>query len=167
VKIVGNVARLDPQKNPIRFLEVAKSVLRERNDVVFVWIGANVVDDVYGEKVRRWLKENPQVKEKVHFLPFRKDAVKLMADFDVLLLTSDAEGMPLVVLEALNQGVPVVSTDVGCVREMIGDELVAKGQDDLSLILLNALRFEKNTRSAFKKDYQIFVSAYKALYTRV
>jgi glycosyltransferase involved in cell wall biosynthesis len=55
--------------------------------------------------VRRWLKENPQVKEKVHFLPFRKDAVKLMADFDVLLLTSDAEGMPLVVLEALNQGV--------------------------------------------------------------
>jgi hypothetical protein len=47
---------------------------------------------------------------------------------------------------------------------MIGDELVAKGQDDL---LLNALRFEKNTRSAFKKDYQIFVSAYKALYTRV
>jgi len=57
VKIVGNVARLDPQKNPIRFLEVAKSVLRERNDVVFVWIGANVVDDVYGEKVRRWLKK--------------------------------------------------------------------------------------------------------------
>ena len=111
--------------------------------------------------------KSPQVKEKVHFLPFRKDAVKLMADFDVLLLTSDAEGMPLVVLEALNQGVPVVSTDVGCVREMIDDELVAKGQDDLSLILLNALRFEKNTRSAFKKDYQIFVSAYKALYTRV
>jgi glycosyltransferase involved in cell wall biosynthesis len=167
VKIIGNVARLDPPKNPIRFLEVAKSVLRERNDVVFVWIGGSVVDDVYGEKVRRWLKENPQVKEKVHFLPFRKDAVKLMADFDVLLLTSDAEGMPLVVLEALNQGVPVVSTDVGCVGEIIGNELVAKGQDDLSLILLNALRFEKNTRSAFKKDYQIFVSAYKALYTRV
>lgn len=76
--------------------------------------------------------------------------MKSMADFDVLLLTSDAEGMPLV-LEALNQGVPVVSTDVGCVREMIGDELVAKGQDDLLLILLNALRFEKNTRSAFER----------------
>lgn len=33
-KIVGNVARLDPQKNPLRFLEVAELVLKERDDVV-------------------------------------------------------------------------------------------------------------------------------------
>ncbi len=167
VKIVGNVARLDRQKNPIRFLEIAKLVLSKRDDVVFVWIGGSVVDDYYGQEVQKWLEDNSHLKEKVYFLPFRKDAVQLMADFDILLLTSDSEGMPLVVLEAQSLGVPVVSTDVGCVGEMIDDQQVAKGQDDLSLILLNALRFEKNTRSALKKDYQIFVSAYKALYTRV
>ena len=169
VKIVGNVARLDRQKNPIRFLEIAKLVLSERDDVVFVWIGGSVVDDYYGKEVQKWLEKNSYLKEKIYFLPFRKDAIQLMSDFDVFLLTSDSEGMPLVVLEAQSLGVPVVSTDVGCVGEMIGDQLVAKGQDDLLLILLNALRFEKNknTRSAFKKDYQIFASAYKALYTRV
>jgi len=169
VKIIGNVARLDPPKNPIRFLETAKLVLSKRDDVVFVWIGGSVVDDYYGKEVQKWLEKNSYLKEKIYFLPFRKDAIQLMSDFDVFLLTSDSEGMPLVVLEAQSLGVPVVSTDVGCVGEMIGDQLVAKGQDDLLLILLNALRFEKNknTRSAFKKDYQIFASAYKALYTRV
>jgi glycosyltransferase involved in cell wall biosynthesis len=135
-------------------------------DVVFVWIGGSVVDNYYGKEVQKWLEDNSHLKEKVYFLPFRKDAVQLMADFDILLLTSDSEGMPLVVLEAQSLGVPVVSTDVGCVGEMIGDQQVAKGLDDLSLILLNALRFEKNTWSAFKKDYQIFLSAYRALYTR-
>lgn len=39
------------------------------------------------------------MKEKVYFLPFRKDAVKLMADFDVFLLNPEAEAMPLFVLE--------------------------------------------------------------------
>jgi glycosyltransferase involved in cell wall biosynthesis len=66
------------------------------------------------------------LKEKVYFLPFRKDAVQLMADFDILLLTSDSEGMPLVVLEAQSIGVPVVSTDVGCVGEIV-ENTVANG----------------------------------------
>lgn len=57
-------------------------------------------------------------KKKVYFLPFRKDAIELMADFDVFLLTSDAEGMPLVILEAMNLGIPVISTGVGCMSEI-------------------------------------------------
>jgi len=80
-------------------------------------------------------------------------------------LTSDAEGMPLVVLEALNQGVPVVSTDVGCMGEMVGDEAVATEQHDLFLILQRALNSGKNTTATIQKDYQIFVSNYRALYT--
>ncbi|MDK2886840.1 MAG: hypothetical protein PWP54_1413 [Thermosipho sp. (in: thermotogales)] len=35
-KIIGNVARLDPQKNPLRFLNIAQQVLSERKDVAFV-----------------------------------------------------------------------------------------------------------------------------------
>ncbi|MBC7122781.1 MAG: glycosyltransferase [Pseudothermotoga sp.] len=163
VKVVGNVARLDPQKNPIRFLEVAKLVLQERSDVVFVWIGASVVDDVYGKEVQRWLAQNPQVKEKVYFLPFRKDAVKLMADFDVLLLTSDAEGMPLVVLEALSQGVPVVSTDVGCVGEMIEKHFVGNSPEELARILTMAFCIGLKVNMC-GGDLSSFVESYRSLY---
>lgn len=156
VKIVGNVARLDPQKNPIRFLEVAKMVLQERSDVVFVWIGGSVVDDFYGQKVQQWLSENPEINDKIYFLPFRKDAVRLMADFDVFLLTSDAEGMPLVVLEALNQGVPVVSTDVGCVEETIGKETTASTPKELALLVLKLLYTVESHAHMMSKEKNLF-----------
>ncbi|MEM1973987.1 MAG: glycosyltransferase, partial [Thermoplasmata archaeon] len=115
---------LDPPKNPLRFLEIAKLILQERKDVVFVWIGGSVVEDSYGKQVEQWLLENPEESKNIHFLPFRKDAIELMADFDILLLTSDAEGMPLVVLEAQNLGIPVVSTDVGCITEKDGVTII-------------------------------------------
>jgi len=171
VKIIGNVARLDPPKNPIRFLEVAKMVLQERNDVVFVWIGGSVVDDFYGQKVQDWLSKNPEIREKIYFLPFRKDAVQLMADFDVFLLTSDAEGMPLVVLEALSHGVPVVSTDVGCVGETIGNEKIASTSAELTTSLLNCLSLHPNPNHGHiipenfnQLSYLSFVTKYTELF---
>lgn len=158
-KIIGNVARLDKQKNPLRFLNIAQQVLKERKDIVFVWIGGSVVEDYYGNLVKEWLENHPQEAEKIHFLPFRKDAIELMADFDVFLLTSDAEGMPLVVLEALNLGIPVVSTDVGCVGELTsfvfkddrkGVEFLTES-DKLDALKLN-------------NQYAIFLSNYVSLY---
>ena len=167
IKIVGNVARLDPQKNPIRFLEIAKIVLKERKDVVFVWIGGSVVNDVYSKKVQEWLEKNPTVKEEVYFLPFRKDAIELMVDFDVFLLTSDSEGMPLVVLEAISQKIPVVSTDVGCVKEVVGDENVALDKKELVLILLKILEQEKIKSKKVENNYQKFIKNYVLIYREV
>lgn len=166
VKIVGNVARLDSQKNPLRFLEVAKLVLKERDDVVFVWIGGNVVDDSYGKLVQKWLDEHPDVAKKVYFLGFRKDAVELMADFDVFLLTSDSEGMPLVLLEALNQGIPVVSTDVGCVKELT-DNAYSREKDlalNLSKVLNESDRKNTTSYEKYKGLYSRFIENYISIY---
>ena len=163
VKIVGNVARLDPPKNPLRFLRVAEKVLKERDDVVFVWIGGSVVDDLYGKKVTKFLEEHPQLKDKVFFLPFRKDAVKLMADFDVFLLTSDSEGMPLVVLEALNQKVPVVSTNVGCVGDLLGGRNVGSSEKELQAALLMMLNSKRTELHTFM-DLETFINRYTHLY---
>jgi len=54
-----------------------------------------------------------------HFLGFRSDVLSVIAQADALLLTSDREGMPMVVLEALALGVPVVSHAVGAVIDII------------------------------------------------
>ncbi len=161
MKIIGNVARLDRPKNPMRFLEIAEKVLKERNDVVFVWIGGNVVEDYYAKQVEQYLSEKPLLKEKVKVLGFRKDATELMSDFDLFLLTSDDEGMPLVILEAQQLGIPVVSTDVGCVSEM--DAIVLSNDNATEKIrkaLLNDFRYTNNTVS----DLQSFIKRYVGLY---
>ena len=162
VKIIGNVARLDPPKNPIRFLETAKLVLSKKDDVVFVWIGGSVVDDYYGKEVQKWLENNSYLKEKIHFLPFRKDAIQLMSDFDVFLLTSDSEGMPLVVLEALALGIPIVSTDVGCVGEIVENTVSNATAESLSSevfkVLTNRLYHDQYSRKT--TDIRFFIDEY-------
>ncbi|NJK88167.1 MAG: glycosyltransferase family 4 protein [Myxococcales bacterium] len=55
----------------------------------------------------------------VHFVGYRSDTSDILAAADVLALTSDNEGTPVAVIEALVCGTPVVATDVGGVREII------------------------------------------------
>lgn len=166
IKIIGNVARLDPQKNPLRFLEVAKLVLKERKDVIFVWIGGSIVEDTYGKQVEQWLAKNPDQAKFICFLPFRKDAIELMADFDVFLLTSDAEGMPLVILEAQSLGIPVVSTDVGCVGEIAGGVMVVNSCEELCRFTSKLLEKEySNEKLCAPSGYlENFVESYAKVF---
>ncbi len=117
-KIVGNVARLSPQKNPMRFVEVAAQVLKNRNDTVFVWIGD-------GELMDQAIMHSRQlgIADNIKFVGFHQNGAELMADFNCLLMTSDDEGLPITVLEAIAQGIPVVSTDVGGIGELLESRL--------------------------------------------
>jgi len=88
-----------------------------------------------------------------------------MADFDVLLLTSDAEGMPLVVLEAFNQGVPVVSTDVGCVGEIIDVKLVAQHEARLKDKVIRTLEEPRHVDiNKYKDEFLRFIKSYRSIF---
>lgn len=50
----------------------------------------------------------------------------MLDQFDLLVLPSYNEGQPIVVLEAMAAGIPTVGTDVGGMRQLIGDELLAR-----------------------------------------
>ncbi len=82
----------------------------------------------------------------------REEVFLLMQAADVLLLTSRSEGSPQVVKEAMACGCPIVSTDVGDVRELtsgIAGCYVASSREpsDLAALLREALRFAKNGRT--------------------
>ncbi|GAA4865055.1 glycosyltransferase [Actinomycetospora straminea] len=57
----------------------------------------------------------------VTFLGQRRDVVRLLAGSDVFALSSDHEGVPISIMEAMAQGLPVVSTDVGAVADLVSD----------------------------------------------
>jgi glycosyltransferase involved in cell wall biosynthesis len=60
------------------------------------------------------------MRDRVRFLGNRSDVSTLLAAADVTVLISDSEGLPLAILESLAAGRPVVASDVGGVREVLG-----------------------------------------------
>ena len=82
-------------------------------------------------------------RDRIHFLGWRRDQDVLYRDADVLALTSDNEGTPVTVIEALSSGLPVVATRVGGVEDIVSEEmgtLVAPGEvQDISRALGRAL----------------------------
>jgi glycosyltransferase involved in cell wall biosynthesis len=81
------------------------------------------------------------IRERVHFCGYRSDVGNMLAAADVMALSSEREGLPIVILEAMATRCPIVATNVGAIPEVLAD-----GQDawivaanDLSQ-LRNAIR---------------------------
>ena len=113
-KIVGSVMRFCPEKAPQLFVEVAEKVLAARQDVVFVMVGDGPLF-----RETRALIDDLGLSDRFVLPGSRKDIASLIPAFDVFLITSRTEGLPRTLLESLAAGVPVVSTDVGGVGELL------------------------------------------------
>lgn len=63
------------------------------------------------------------VAERVAFLGSRTDVAEILAESDLFVLASNSEGLPISIIEALRAGLPVVTTDVGGVRDSVMDSM--------------------------------------------
>lgn len=66
---------------------------------------------------------------RVRFLPPDRDVGTLLRSVDALVIASEHEGFPMVVVEAGMLGVPVISTRVGALPELFGDEILFIDRD--------------------------------------
>jgi len=114
--MVGTVARIAMQKDLPTFYEVAARVARQRPGTVFVIVG-----DGYGNELdeARTQIEARGLTNVVRLTGHRTDLLNIYSSFDLFLMTSVAEGMPNTVLEAMALELPVVSTRVSGVPELI------------------------------------------------
>jgi glycosyltransferase involved in cell wall biosynthesis len=112
--LVGVVARLQAEKGVEYFLEAAATILQYVPHVHFLVIG----DGPLLRELQAYAGLLG-VQERVHFLGFRMDAQALIGLLDVLVVPSLSEGTPLVTLEAMAAGVPVVASAVGGIPEQI------------------------------------------------
>ncbi len=117
------------------------------------------------------------VADRVHFLGVRKDVPRLLAAADGLVMASSWEGNPLVVMEAMSAGLPVVATAVGCVPELVSERtgwLVPAGDEGALAEALAALagdlgdargRGEAGAKVALERfDVSVMARAYVALF---
>ena len=108
--LVGYIGRLTPIKDH----ETAFNALRRVPEAHMLLIG----DGELRQDLRR-LAASLEIAPRVHFLGWRSDIADLLAELDVVLLTSRSEGTPLALIEAAAAGRAIVATDVGGVRDIV------------------------------------------------
>jgi glycosyltransferase involved in cell wall biosynthesis len=110
------VGRLQEQKAPVRLLGVLGSFQRIHSDSCLIIIGEGNLRNELEEYAKKL-----GVQKKVFFLGSvnQNTLASFYRSADVLLLTSNFEGMPICVLESLGVGLPVVSTNVGEVGRIV------------------------------------------------
>jgi glycosyltransferase involved in cell wall biosynthesis len=115
---VGIVGRLTSIKNHSLFLEAIRFLLAERKEMRARFL---IVGDGELRKDLEEMTKELALADRVIFTGWIKDLKSFYADLDILALTSNNEGTPVAVIEAMAAGVPVIATDVGGVRELISD----------------------------------------------
>jgi glycosyltransferase involved in cell wall biosynthesis len=109
------VARIDHQKGHDCLLEAAARLAKSGLCVTLLIVGDGTARPEM-ESLAGKLGLRP---EQIRFLGFRSDIPDLLAASDFFVLPSLNEGLPLSVLEAMAQGLPVVATPVGGIPEII------------------------------------------------
>lgn len=167
IKVIGMVARVSPQKDYTTLARAAARVVSVRQDVLFLIVGDYSSVEVHRnhyEKVRQALAEN-KVESYFLFTGFREDVSRLIGTMDLFVLSTHYEGLPLVLLEAMAQGKPVVATDVDGIPELVIDGqtgLLNTHEDDAQLAehLLALLQNEERARAIGEAGRQFVQTAF-------
>ena len=114
--LLGAVGRLDRIKRLDLLVAAAPAIRAAFPGAQFALVGEGEEEP----RLRRMVQAQ-RLQDSFHFLGQREDIYDVLPAIDILILCSDHEGLPTVLLEALQLGVPVVGRRVGGVPEVVQD----------------------------------------------
>lgn len=170
------VARFAPQKNHELLLKAFAQGPAADQRVKLVLVGEGVLR----EKLQQQAREL-RIAHQVRFLGLRTDIPDVLGAMDVFVLSSDWEGNPLSVMEAMASGLPIVSTAVGGVPDMFEDGrhgfLIRAGDVGALSRSMSVLLRDSERRKSFgaaaaqrareKYDVSAMVHAYEEIYEQL
>ena len=170
--IVTMVARFDYPKRQDTLVEAA-ALLPEKFHIVLV---GGTSDDAGLQKVQK-LAQELEVSDRVHFLYLRSDVPRILKTSDVIVMSSEYEGLSLSSIEGMACGHPFVATNVNGLREVVGGagELFECGDAEELAQLLRKFESDKefyctitNKCLARAKEYDIHsvASKYQDVYNK-
>lgn len=165
---IAIVGRLAPIKNHNLFLEGIKLVQQAtKQKLVFFIVGDGDQKSAIEEKITA-LKSEMEID--IRMTSWIKDIKTFNAGMDVICLTSDNEGTPVSLIEAQACNIPIVSTDVGGVRDIVAESetgyIVPKNDVNAFAEKLLLLTEDKNNRERMSQNGWSFVRD-KFHYTRL
>ncbi|UUV20635.1 glycosyltransferase [Paenimyroides aestuarii] len=162
IQIIGNISSLSKQKDLVTFINTAEKVIKKNQNVHFVILGSGSEEQLLKELVH-----TKKIENYVFFLGFKPNVADYLNEFDVLLMTSVTEGLPLTIYEAFASQIPIVSTKAGGIPEVITDGengfLTEIGDDktlaEKCLLLLNnsnlANNFKEKSFTLVKNNFDL------------
>lgn len=116
--VVGFAGRIVPDKGGALLLQAAKKVLAVCPSAKFVFVGE-------GPSRGEWeaLTDQLDIRKSVIFTGARNDMAGVYASFDIAVLPSLVESMPMCLLEAMASGRPVIATQVGAIPRLVIPEV--------------------------------------------
>ncbi len=171
--LVGNVGRLSKEKGQSYFLQAASLVIKKFPNVFFILVG----DGECREELQRSVDEM-SIDDRVIFLGFRDNVRSLMLQFDMLVLSSLWEGLPLVPIEAFSVGKAVIASNIDGTDEIVEDGVNGMLYDPHRADLLAEkicraisdpkewTRLSKNALESYERkySYQAFSDRYREYY---
>lgn len=136
--VVGTMGAFSPRKNQRLFLEVARAVKQQGRPVRFAIAGeaATTQDEAYGRELKEFARE-AGIEDAVDWMGWVENPHDFLDQIDVYVQSSEHEGLPGAVREAMLNGLPVIGTAVGGTPEIIVDgetgRLVAAG-DSVAIV---------------------------------
>jgi glycosyltransferase involved in cell wall biosynthesis len=112
--VVGGVGRFSKEKGFTYLVEAMSVLVAKRPELKLVLIG----EGDQQKELERIIQEE-RLAQHVFFAGYKHDAARYLPIFDVFVLPSLTEGLPIVLLEAMQAGVPVVATRVGGVPDVL------------------------------------------------
>lgn len=168
--LIAWAGALRPEKSPLRLLR-AYAPVKDKAALLIIGDGP--------EKAQVEAEIAAGGYANVRLLGYRKDARDIIMQCDILALSSDTEQMPLAVLEAMDAGLAVASTDVGDVRRMVAPAnapFVSASESGLAdalaaLVEDGALRrrLGEANRAKCREDYSLagMIEAWRAQFDRM
>ena len=167
---LGMVALMRPRKGVEVLLEALYILSARRKDVRLELIGS--FETIHYQEQIEKLVHRWNLNEVVHFSGFTRDVPAKLQHLDALVLPSlFGEGLPMVVLEAMAAGVPVIATSVEGTPEAVRDGIDGylakpKNAGDLAakieLLCADREKWETMGRSARERQRTLFTTAHMA-----
>jgi glycosyltransferase involved in cell wall biosynthesis len=159
--IVLFLSRICQRKGAYDLIETIKKI--NKKNVKFVFVGPYENKEEFFKKVKEL-----KIKDKCEFVGeiLGKERFKYFASADLFVLPSYAEGLPVAILEAMSFGLPIISTTVGAIPEVVKKEnglLITPGNKDelyeaLKKILSSNIDIDKisrNNKKLIQKEYAL------------
>lgn len=156
------IGRVTEQKQPLKFIELAVKAMKQYNNVEFIMVGNGDLNDKVEEEINRL-----SIKDQFHRIKYIEQIYSFTKAIDGLIITSIYEGLPIVSIEAMCVGTPIMSTDVGDVKlfiERFKMGVVSKSfeiddiENAFDEFFTNLKTYKENTRKSMSENISFFSS---------